>query len=73
MLRERIIEEVNRLQPSGDTALTDAVQIAAEVLDYKSSPATIVLVTDGKETCGGMPCALGRRPCRMRVPTSPCM
>lgn len=53
-----IIEAVNALQPSGSTALTQAVRMAADALSYQSKPATIVLVTDGKETCGGMPCAL---------------
>lgn len=54
----RIINAVNRLEPDGSTALTAAVEMAAQVLDYKARPATIVLVTDGKETCGGTPCQL---------------
>lgn len=53
-----IINAVNGLEPAGDTALTEAVRMAAEVLEFESRPATIVLVTDGKETCGGMPCGL---------------
>ena len=54
----RIIAEVEALAPAGETALTAAVARAAEVLDYTSRPGVIVLVTDGKETCGGMPCDL---------------
>lgn len=54
----RIISDVNRVTPDGDTALTEAVRIAAEVLEHDKRPGTILLVTDGKETCGGMPCAL---------------
>lgn len=38
--------------------LTEAVQLAAQTLDYETRPATVVLITDGKETCGGQPCAL---------------
>ncbi|MEP3638164.1 MAG: VWA domain-containing protein [Paracoccaceae bacterium] len=53
-----IIDAVDALEPAGSTPLTSAIQQAAETLDYKSRPATIVLVTDGKETCGGQPCAL---------------
>lgn len=53
-----IIDAVNALEPAGSTPLTEAVRMAAQTLEYKSSPATILLVTDGKETCGGMPCAL---------------
>lgn len=54
----RIIGAVDTLQPGGDTALTEAVRMAAEVLDYRERPGTVVLVTDGKETCGGAPCQL---------------
>ena len=32
--------------------------MAARTLDYTNRPATVVLVTDGKETCGGAPCQL---------------
>lgn len=55
---ERIIGEVDSLQPQGKTALTEAVRQAAEALEYRTRPATVVLVTDGKETCGGAPCQL---------------
>lgn len=55
---ERIISEVERLQPAGETPLTAAIAEAARVLDYTQKPGEIVLVTDGKETCGGSPCQL---------------
>ncbi|UWR24077.1 VWA domain-containing protein [Sulfitobacter sp. S190] len=54
----RIIGRVDALVPEGSTALTDAVALAARTLDHENRPATIVLVTDGKETCGGAPCRL---------------
>lgn len=53
-----IIDAVNSLEPAGSTALTKAVEIAAQTLEHETRPATILLVTDGKETCGGAPCAL---------------
>lgn len=55
---DRLIGAVDALSPEGSTALTAAVEMAAGVLKYEEQPATIVLVTDGKETCGGQPCAL---------------
>ncbi len=55
---DQIISDVNALQPEGSTALTEAVDMAAETLDYQTKPGAIVLVTDGKETCGGAPCQL---------------
>lgn len=54
----RIISDVDALRPAGGTALTESVRKAAEVLDYQHKPGTVVLVTDGKETCGGEPCLL---------------
>lgn len=54
----RIISAVSSLQPAGDTALTQAVQDAAGLLIERQAGGSVVLVTDGKETCGGTPCAL---------------
>ena len=54
----RAIQEIDKLTPDGDTPLTQAVLSAAEVLNYRSKPGVVVLVTDGKETCGGAPCQL---------------
>lgn len=56
-----IMRAVNALVPAGKTPLTSAVQQAAEVLNYRSKPGVIVLVTDGEETCGGAPCELGKQ------------
>lgn len=53
-----IIEAIEALEPGGETPLTEAVRQAAEVLDHSARSATVVLVTDGKETCGGAPCEL---------------
>lgn len=55
-----IVASVDSLKPGGMTPLTDGVRTAANVLDYKNRPATVVLVTDGNETCGGTPCAMSR-------------
>jgi Ca-activated chloride channel family protein len=54
-----IMQEVNALSPAGKTPLTEAVQQAADVLDYQHKPGLIVVLTDGEETCGGSPCDLG--------------
>jgi len=48
---------VNKLKPKGMTPLTDAVRIAAEELRYTEHKATVILVTDGLETCAPDPCA----------------
>ncbi len=53
-----ILVALDELQPSGDTPLTRSVKRAAEVLNYQNEPGIVVLVTDGKENCGGAPCEL---------------
>lgn len=49
---------IDALDPGGLTPLADSVAAAAEVL---GEAGIVVLVTDGNETCGGTPCALGAR------------
>jgi Ca-activated chloride channel family protein len=58
---KRIMTAVNELIPAGKTPLTSAVEQAASVLDYRSQPGVIVVVTDGEETCGRSPCELGKQ------------
>ncbi|HET6379164.1 MAG TPA: vWA domain-containing protein [Methylocella sp.] len=56
-----IMSAVNGLVPAGKTALTSAIEQAAEVLDYRKKPGVIVVVTDGEETCGRSPCELAKQ------------
>jgi Ca-activated chloride channel family protein len=53
-----VIAAVETLIPDGETPLTEAVALAARVLDHRNRPGVIVLLTDGKETCDGAPCQL---------------
>lgn len=61
----QIIEAANRLNPTGMTPLSDSVRQAAEQLRFTERAATVVLITDGIETCNADPCALGRDLARM--------
>ena len=54
----RIMGELDGVVPDGDTPLTQAVSRAASVLREREGPGAVVLVTDGRETCGGDPCRL---------------
>jgi Ca-activated chloride channel family protein len=56
-----IMESVETLNPSGKTPLAEAVQKAADVLQFRTKPGTVILLTDGEETCGGTPCELGKK------------
>lgn len=54
-----VIGAVEALEPGGLTPIAASVRAAAEALGYRERPGIVVLVTDGNETCGGRPCALG--------------
>jgi len=56
----RIMKSVQALVPTGGTPLTKAVQDSADVLDFEHKPGVIVLLTDGQDTCGGLPCSAGK-------------
>ncbi len=51
---------VDGLQPKGMTPITASVRRAAGTLKYTENKATIILVSDGEETCKADPCALGK-------------
>lgn len=55
-----IMGVLDQLQPNGMTPLTSAVETAARALDHTSKAATIVLLTDGRENCGGPVCRMAR-------------
>ncbi|MGP4096687.1 vWA domain-containing protein [Nonomuraea sp. KM90] len=58
--RDRFKSEVAGLRPQGDTPIAYALKQAAK--DFTSDgQKTILLVSDGKETCGGDPVATARR------------
>jgi Ca-activated chloride channel family protein len=54
-----ISDAVAKINPKGKTPLSDAVKKAAEELKFTEEKATVILVTDGLETCNADPCALG--------------
>jgi Ca-activated chloride channel homolog len=51
---------IRRVQSRGMTPITAALQRVVEQLDRAAGPTHVVLVSDGKETCDGDPCALVR-------------
>lgn len=50
---------VTTLNPKGMTPLTAAVKRAAEALKFTEQKATVILLSDGVETCDLDPCAVG--------------
>jgi Ca-activated chloride channel family protein len=55
---DAIASFVNGINPKGKTPISESVQRAAEELKYTEDKATVILVTDGLETCEADPCAL---------------
>ena len=58
--RGAIAMAVNAISPKGKTPLSAAVTAAAQALRYTEEAATVILVSDGIETCNYDPCAVGR-------------
>nr|WP_070958882.1 vWA domain-containing protein [Hyphomonas sp. Mor2] len=57
--RDAVRSAVNAINPKGKTPLSASVQFAAEQLRYTENKATVILVSDGRETCDLDPCAVG--------------
>ncbi len=55
-----IAAAANGMSFLGKTPLTEAVREAAAALRSTEEKATVILITDGIETCNADPCALGR-------------
>ena len=54
-----LAKTVDSLMPKGMTPLTASVKRAAEDLKFKESKATVILISDGIETCDLDPCKVG--------------
>lgn len=54
--RADVIKAVKAINPKGKTPLTKSIQFAAEQLKKRDAPTSIVVVSDGKESCNADPC-----------------
>ena len=54
--KEDLLGAVKRLSAKGKTPIADSLLKAAELLAAREGDTTLVLVSDGIETCGGDPC-----------------
>jgi len=59
--RAALLAQVDALVPVGMTPITLALAKVAELLQTRQGETTVVLLTDGLETCGGDPLALMRK------------
>lgn len=56
--RANISSKIASMQPMGMTPIALALTTVAEAIKERKAETTIVLVSDGKETCGGDPCGV---------------
>ena len=55
-----IISKVMSISPKGKTPISRALKKAADKLQYTEDKATIILISDGKETCDSDPCVVAK-------------
>lgn len=60
--RGSVVEQITGIQPKGKTPLSYSIEQAGLLLEpLKGQQNSVVLVSDGKETCGGDPCAVAKQ------------
>ena len=56
--KEKMIAKIQALSPKGKTPISRSVRLTAERIKHLEDETTIILVSDGKETCDPDPCGL---------------
>src|SRR3990167_7224610 len=54
--KRALIDKINSIQPKGKTPIAKSLQTAGEKLSASEDETTIILVSDGEETCEGNAC-----------------
>ena len=57
---QAVAQAIEGLNPKGKTPITGSLQHALDILESAKTRATVVLLSDGLETCGGDPCGAVR-------------
>ncbi|PID46289.1 MAG: hypothetical protein CSB47_05015 [Proteobacteria bacterium] len=58
--KNAVLEKVKAIKPKGKTPISDSLQQAAKKLHFTEDKATIILISDGKETCNADPCTTAK-------------
>jgi len=58
--KDKIIKRVMGIQPKGKTPISRSLKKVADELKYTEEKATIILISDGKETCDANPCSVAK-------------
>ena len=54
--KQALIDKINSLQPKGKTPIAKSLEMAGQKLSASEDQTTIILVSDGEETCEGNAC-----------------
>ncbi len=57
---KQIVSIINNIKPKGKTPLSEAVRQTAYELKFTEEKASVILLSDGLETCNDDPCAVAR-------------
>ncbi|MDX8405740.1 MAG: VWA domain-containing protein [Mariprofundus sp.] len=55
-----VAKAVDSINPKGKTPLTQSIQFVAGKLKGRDAPTSIVVISDGKESCNADPCAMAK-------------
>ena len=58
--KKNVISKVMDIQPKGKTPISRAIRKVADEIRFTEEKATIILISDGKETCDPDPCATAK-------------
>ena len=58
--RDNILQKINNINPKGKTPISQSLRMAADTLRYTEDNATVILVSDGEETCNVDPCVVSK-------------
>jgi len=59
--KDSYVKTVEDIMPKGMTPITASLQLAAESMRYTEQKATVILVSDGLETCDADPCTAAEK------------
>ncbi|PIE44197.1 MAG: hypothetical protein CSA50_01550 [Gammaproteobacteria bacterium] len=58
--KNAVLQKVEAITPKGKTPISDSLRQAAKKLHFTEDKATVILISDGKETCNADPCATAK-------------
>ncbi len=59
--KKRVIDTISKISPKGKTPISRSLKLAADKLKYTEDKATVILISDGKESCDNNPCDMAKK------------